>query len=83
MATVQDADEDNLVQKLGNLLQRIERLEADRQSAGTEQPPEVKRAISWHRTRERPSGIATGWFSDLQKVRSGGSLRLGMCCAQT
>ena len=29
MATVQDADEDDLVQKLGNLLQQIKWLEAD------------------------------------------------------
>ena len=36
VATVRDADKDNLVEKLGNLLQQIERLEADQQSAGTE-----------------------------------------------
>ena len=35
VATVRDVNGDDLVEKLGELLQRVERLEADRQSAGS------------------------------------------------
>ena len=71
VVTMRDADEDDLVQKLGNLLQRIERLEADRQSAGTE-------FGSGHR-RSSDQSVGTGLGSGHRGLQQDGSVICRKC----
>ena len=71
MATVQDVDEDNLVEKLGNLLQRTKRLEADRQSDGME-------FGSGHRRLSKRS-VGTGLGSGHQRLQQDGSVICRKC----
>ena len=70
-ATVRDADEDKMVEMLGKILQRIEQLEADRQSAGTE-------FGSGHR-RSSEQSVGTGLGNGHQRLQQDGSVICRKC----
>ena len=70
-ATVRDADEDKMVKMLDKIMQQIEWLEADRQSAGTE-------FRSGHR-RSSERSVGTGLRSGHQRLQQDGSVICRKC----